>query len=58
VNDDAALQGSFDFYGPYFSKTLRTEPKVIANALKFLEQPKAKQADPTQFYDNSLLDER
>jgi NitT/TauT family transport system substrate-binding protein len=58
VNDDAALQGSFDFYGPYFSKTLRTEPKIIANALKFLEQPKAKQADPAQFYDNSLLEER
>jgi NitT/TauT family transport system substrate-binding protein len=57
VNDDAALQGSFDFYGPYFSKTLRTEPKIIANALKFLEQPKAKQADPAQFYDNSLVEE-
>jgi ABC-type nitrate/sulfonate/bicarbonate transport system substrate-binding protein len=57
VNDDAALQGSFDFYGPYFSKTLRTEPKVIANALKFLEQPKAKQADPAQFFDNSLVEE-
>jgi NitT/TauT family transport system substrate-binding protein len=57
VNDDAALQGSFDFYGPYFSKTLKTEPKVIANALKFLEQPKAKQADPMHFYDNSLIEE-
>jgi ABC-type nitrate/sulfonate/bicarbonate transport system substrate-binding protein len=57
VSDDAALQGSFDFYGPYFSKTLKTEPKVIANALKFLEQPKAKQADPTQFYDNGLVEE-
>ena len=57
VSDNAALQGSFDFYGPYFSKTLKTEPKVIANALKFLEQPKAKQADPTQFYDNGLVEE-
>jgi NitT/TauT family transport system substrate-binding protein len=57
VSDDAALQGSFDFYGPYFSKTLRTEAKVIANALKFLDQPKAKQADPKQFYDNSLVEE-
>jgi len=57
VNDDAALQGSFDFYGPYFSKTLRTEPKIIANALKFLEQPKARQADPAQFYDNGLVEE-
>jgi ABC-type nitrate/sulfonate/bicarbonate transport system substrate-binding protein len=57
VTDDLALQGSFDFYGPYFSKTLKTEPKVIANALKFLDHPKAKQADPAQFYDNSLVDE-
>ena len=57
VSDEAALQGSFDFYGPYFSKTLLTEPKVITNALKLLEQPKARQADPAQFYDNSLAEE-
>jgi NitT/TauT family transport system substrate-binding protein len=57
VNDDAALQGSFDFYGPYFSKTLKTEPKIIGNALKFLDHPKAKQADPVHFYDNSLVEE-
>jgi len=57
VNDEAALQGSFDFYGPYFSKTLKTDPKVIANALKFLDQPKARQVDPTHFYDNSLVEE-
>jgi NitT/TauT family transport system substrate-binding protein len=57
VSDDAALQGSFDFYGPHFSKTLVTQSKVIGNALKFLDQPKAKQAEPTQFYDNSLVEE-
>jgi len=57
VSDEAALQGSFDFYGPYFSKTLKTDPKVIANALKFLEPPRAKPADPAQFYDNSLVEE-
>ena len=57
VNDDAALQGTFDFSKPHWSTTLRTEERSIANALKFLDHPKAKGADPKQFYDNSLVDE-
>jgi len=57
VNDEAALRGTFDFYKPYFSTTLRTEEKAIANALKFLDHPKAKEADPKWFYDNSLAEE-
>jgi ABC-type nitrate/sulfonate/bicarbonate transport system substrate-binding protein len=57
TKDDAELQGSFDFYKDAFSATLRTEEKAMANALKFVEHPKAKGADPKQFYDNSLVDE-
>ena len=57
VNDEAVLQGTFDFYKPYWSTTLRIEERAIANALRFLEHPKAKDADPKQFYDNSLVDE-
>ena len=57
VNDDALLQGTFDFYKRFWSTTLRTEEKAIANALRFIEHPKAKGADPKQFYDNSLVDE-
>ena len=57
VDDDALLQGSFEFYKSAFSSTLRTGEKAMANALKFVDHPKAKQADVKQFYDNSLVDE-
>ncbi len=57
VDDDADLQGSFDFYKGAFSSTLRTAEKTMANALKFIDHPKAKQADVKQFYDNSLVEE-
>lgn len=54
---DAALQGTFEFYRTFFPTTLRTVDKAIANALRFLDHPKARQADPKQFFDNSLADE-
>ena len=57
VDDDAELQGSFDFYKSGFSSSLRSNEKSLMNALKFIEHPKAKQADVKQFYDNSLVDE-
>ncbi|HEY1268262.1 MAG TPA: ABC transporter substrate-binding protein [Candidatus Binatia bacterium] len=57
VDDDAELQGSFDFYKSGFSGSLRTDDKSMANALKFVDHPKAKGADVKQFYDNSLMDE-
>ena len=57
VNDDTLLQGSFEFYRSAFSSNLRVSEKEMANALKFVEHPKAKQAEAKQFYDNSLVDE-
>ncbi len=57
VNDDADLQGSFEFYKDVFPKTLRVEEKAMANAQKFVDHPKAKGADVKQFYDNSLVEE-
>lgn len=57
VNDDADLQGSFEFYKDAFPKTLRVEEKAMANAQKFVEHPKAKGADVRQFFDNSLVEE-
>ncbi len=57
VEDDAELQGSFEFYKSAFPKTLTTTEKAMANALKFVDHPKAKGADVKQFYDNSLVDE-
>ena len=57
VNDDADLQGSYEFYKDAFPRTLRVEEKAMANAQKFVEHPKAKGADVKQFYDNSLVEE-
>jgi ABC-type nitrate/sulfonate/bicarbonate transport system substrate-binding protein len=57
VDDDASLQGTFEFYREAFPSTLRVIEKAMANALKFVEHPKAKQADVRQSFDNSLVDE-
>jgi ABC-type nitrate/sulfonate/bicarbonate transport system substrate-binding protein len=57
VRDDASLQGSFEYYKDAFSPTLRVVEKAMANALKFVDHPKAKQFDVKQSFDNSLLDE-
>jgi len=57
VNDDADLQGSFEFYKDAFPRTLRVEEKAMENAQKFVDHPKAKGADVKQFFDNSLVEE-
>jgi NitT/TauT family transport system substrate-binding protein len=57
VDDDAALQGSFEYFREAFPSTLRTPEKAMINALKFIEHPKAKQYDVTQSFDNSLVNE-
>ena len=57
VNDEAMLQGSVEYFRDAFPSTLRTREKVMTNALKFIDHPKAKQYDVTQSFDNSLVDE-
>ncbi len=57
VNDDAALQGSFEYYREAFAPTLRVVDKAMSNALKFVDHPKAKTADVKQSYDNRYVDE-
>jgi ABC-type nitrate/sulfonate/bicarbonate transport system substrate-binding protein len=57
TEDDASLQGSFEFYKDAFPPTLRVIEKAMANALKFVDHPKAKQFDVRQSFDNSLVDE-
>ena len=57
VNDDADLQGSFEFYKEAFPTSLRITEKLMANAQKFVDHPKAKGADVRQFFDNSYIDE-
>ena len=57
VDDDTSLQGSYEFYKDAFPPTLKVIEKAMANALKFVEHPKAKGADVKQFFDNSLVEE-
>ncbi|MEA2658577.1 MAG: NitT/TauT family transport system substrate-binding protein [Candidatus Binatota bacterium] len=57
VDDDASLQGSFEYYREAFPRSIRVLDKAMANALKLVEQPKAKQYDVKQSFDNSLVDE-
>jgi ABC-type nitrate/sulfonate/bicarbonate transport system substrate-binding protein len=57
VDDDASLQGSFEYYRDAFPSSLRVIEKAMANALKFVDHPKAKQADIKQTFDNSFVDE-
>jgi len=57
VNDEALLQGSVEYFRDAFPSSLRTREKVMTNALKFIDHPKAKQYDVTQSFDNSLVDE-
>jgi NitT/TauT family transport system substrate-binding protein len=57
VDDDASLQGSYEFYKDAFPPTLRVIEKAMANALKFVDHPKAKGSDVRQSFDNSFVDE-
>ena len=55
VDDEALLQGSFEYFREAFPKTLATPEKAMANALKFIEHPKAKGYDVRQSFDNGLV---
>ena len=57
VDDDVSLQGSYEFYRDAFPPSLRVVDKAMANALKFVEHPKAKGWDVRQSFDNSYVDE-
>ncbi len=57
VQDEATLQGTFEFFQPYFPASLRTIEKAMANAIKFLDHPKAKQLDAKQTFNNSFVEE-
>jgi NitT/TauT family transport system substrate-binding protein len=56
IDDDEVLQVTFDFYSKYFPSSLRIEEQTVRNLLTFLDDPKAKDADPHQFYSNDLMD--
>jgi ABC-type nitrate/sulfonate/bicarbonate transport system substrate-binding protein len=56
IDDDEILQVTFDFYSKYFPDSLRIDEQTVRNLLTFLDDPKAKDADPRQFYSNELVD--
>ena len=57
VEDDAVLQATFEYYRKYFGDSLRVNEKSYANLLQLIDHPKAKDANPKQFFDNSLLEQ-
>jgi ABC-type nitrate/sulfonate/bicarbonate transport system substrate-binding protein len=57
VDDDVSLQGSFEYYKDAFPSFLKVVEKAMANALKFVDHPKAKPADVKQSFDNSFVEE-
>ena len=57
VEDEALLQGSVEYFREAFPKTLATPERAMANALKFIDHPKAKQYDVRQSFDNALVNE-
>jgi len=57
VDDDASLRGTFEYYRDAFPSSLRVIEKAMANALKFVDHPKAKQFDVRQLFDNNFVDE-
>jgi ABC-type nitrate/sulfonate/bicarbonate transport system substrate-binding protein len=57
IEDEANLRASFDYFRDAFPGKLKVVEKAMANALKFIDHPKARKADVTQFFDNRLMDE-
>ena len=57
VDDDAVLQSTFEYYRKYFGDSLRVTERSYANLLQLLDHPKAKDADPKQFFTNNLLEQ-
>jgi len=57
VENEAVLQATFEYYKKYFGNSLKVNEKSYANLLQLIDHPKAKDADPRQFFDNSLLEQ-
>lgn len=57
VQDEATLQATLEYIQPYFPESLLTLEKAMANGIKFLDNPKAKELDPKQTFTNRYVDE-
>jgi ABC-type nitrate/sulfonate/bicarbonate transport system substrate-binding protein len=57
TEDEASLRETFDYYSQYFPRSLKVDENSIQNTLQVIDDPRAKAADPRQFFDNRLIDE-
>jgi NitT/TauT family transport system substrate-binding protein len=57
VQDETTLQATLEFIQPYFPESLQTSEKAMANGIKFLDNPKAKELNPKQTFTNRYVDE-
>ncbi len=57
VEDDAILLSTFEYYRKFFGETLKINERSYANLLQLVDDPKAKGADPKQFFDNTLVEQ-
>jgi len=57
TDDEPTLNATFEYFQTYLPQNLRVDDRAIRNALDLLDHPGARDADPKQFYDNSLVDE-
>jgi NitT/TauT family transport system substrate-binding protein len=56
VDDEESLQETFEFYSTVLWEPLVIEERSVTNALQLVDDPRAKDADPKQFIDNSLVE--
>lgn len=57
VEDDGILLSTFEYYRQFFGDTLKINEQSYANLLQLVDHPRAKGADPKQFFDNSLINQ-
>ena len=57
VEDDGILLSTFEYYRQFFGETLKINERSYANLLQLVDHPKAKGADPRQFFDNTLVEQ-
>jgi len=57
VEDDGILLATFEYYRKFFGETLKINERSYANLLQLVDDPRAKGADPKQFFDNTLVEQ-
>lgn len=59
IDDPAALNGTYDAFAPYWAMSLAVRPEAVRGQFEYLDEkefPKVKNANPSDFFDNSFVD--